>query len=384
MNLPAGEPREGSWPVHEPATFVNEESAPTSVDEKPVTFEAYRALSRSLNLSRGRIADALPHQAQVLRDIQSHLRQASKEGYVELATSTGKTYLIAKLTEAFYEAGLRTLILAPQIVIAEQIATNEDKGLSRFAKTVDKQAIGVHYGGSKASPKDPVVVSTYQGFNGFAKTGELGSFDVVLADEAHRSLGAVTKNNLLSYCPEAVKIGFTATPAYGVDKKVDEIFDAPMHSITLPEAIEMGLVAPVQCLVYTTDAEIPYLDSHAEFTQKEIERLVHLKARNEKAVEFAKNFVADNRQGIIACVPGGNLAHARLIANDINNQVVRTKDGSRKFIRAAAVGSYQSSEENARLLEEFEKGNIDVLTFVSSLSEGWDSQRASFLINTCP
>jgi superfamily II DNA or RNA helicase len=347
------------------------------------SVEASRALGRYISLNNGSVSEALPHQGIILKDIYSYLRSGKSEGHIETATSTGKTFLIAKLADAFHRDGLRTLILVPKLPIAAQIAENPAKGLLRFAGNIAPDDIGKHYGGQKASAEDPVVVSTYAGFNNFCKTGELGDFQVVLADEAHLTLGPVTKQNLKEYNPGSVKVGFTATAQYGKDKKVNEIFGNAIHAISLSEAIEMDLVAPVQCLMYATEAEIPYLDAQSEFTVRELERLIDIKFRNQKAIEFAKSFIADGRQGIISCLPGAKMAHPKLLAAELNGSSVEI-NGETKKIVARSIGSHLSPKENSDILAEFERGEVDVLTFVKSLSEGWDSEVASFLINTCP
>ncbi len=330
--------------------------------------------------------EAYPHQQEVFFDISEALAMGYNRGYVELPTSTGKTYLIAKLAEIFAGSGLRVLVLADMRTQVSQLSGDiEDKGLAKFAQRLSPADVGKHYGGSKATKTDKVVVATYAGMNNFVQTGELGEFDVILADEAHKSLGAVTKRNLISISPKATKIGFTATPKYRVGKSVNEIFETPIHELSLKEAIENDLVAPVTCLLYTTDAEIPDLDEYAdEYTQRELEKLIDLKARNDSALEFARNFVADGRQGIISCVPGENSVHARSLADELDGSFITLADGTKKFIRARAVGSFLSQEENQRILQAFENGQIDVLTYVKAIAEGWDSSRASFLIATCP
>lgn len=356
------------------------------VHENPVASKAARDLSVYLELTTDtEKRSPLPHQKVILGDVLQSFTDGAQRGYVESPTATGKTYLMARLADAFYNGGSRVLILCDRRQQAEQIlGKSGDTGLLQVTDLIDFRDIGTHYEGSHATTDDRIVISTYASLNHFAQTGELGQFDVILADEAHKSLGPVTSANLKNYCPDAVKIGFTATPAYSVGKRVGEIFDSPFHSTTLKEAVENDLVAPVNCLIYATDQEIPFLDNAEEYSQRELEKLISLKPRNDKAIEFAKDFVRDGRQGIIACVPGANLAHARLLADELDGDFVKLEDGRYKFIRARAVGTHQKPEETRRILSEFENGQVDILTFVDMISEGWNSQVASFLIDLQP
>lgn len=349
---------------------------------------AARALEKFLAQDSWQKEDEIryAHQEQAMGAIKRGLRKGENYGHVTLPTATGKTYLIAKLSEAFTSQGLRVLILAPTIPIAEQIGNNPTKGIRRFSDTIRPSDIGLQYNGNKAYPGAPVVVSTYQSLNRFAVTEELGRFDVILADEAHRSLGPVTQKSLTSYCPEATKIGFTATPDYGLDKKVDQILPKEYYRYDIRAAIEEGAVSPVQALIYATGAEIPLIDQYRkDFTDKELARLIRLKSRNDRAIEIARDLVSDGRQGFIACVPGEDMYHAKLLANELGSQeIIDVDSGQKRKIKARAVTGAMYSEERADILREYEAGNIDVLTFVQVLGEGWDTTRASFGINTCP
>lgn len=332
--------------------------------------------------------EAFPHQQDVIAGICEHIAIGHSKGYVELPTSTGKTYLMAKLAEIFHDAGLRVLLLGRTQTQATQLVgeISEDPGaastgLSRFGRRIPASDIGRHFKGDQASPDNMVVVSTYAGFNRFAKAGSLGEFDVVLADEAHRGLGNLTCQNLQRFSPDAIKIGFTATPHYSSEKSVRQVFEHPIHEMSIKEAAENDLIAPITSLVYTTDSHIPRLDDFADFSQRELRRLIDLKSRNDAAIEFAKGFVKEGRQGIIACLPGSDLLHARELARQLNGAVVKLDNGRLKFIRAAAI---HKQSDRDRILKQYAAGLIDVLTFVDSIGEGWDSQVTSFVIDTCP
>lgn len=328
----------------------------------------------------------LAHQAAAQTDIIHALKSRQHEGFVELPTSSGKTFLMTNIAAAADRAGLRTLLLAPTVNIAEQIVgQDKTRGLGKFTDLLDENRVGRQYGGSKADQRDPVVVSTYSSLNTFAQTGELGKFDVILADEAHRSLGPVTSNTLRTFHPDAVKLGFTATPYYGIGKSVDEVYGEAIHRLSLREAIESGITAPVQSLIYKTDAEIPLLDPQLTgFSTRELHKLLTLKGRNNAVIEFTKNFVANGMRGIVSCVPGSNLAHAKFMARAISEQTIDLPDGTARPIQARSIGAHQTNIENARILEQYETGEIDVLTFVRGLELGWDSRQPSFLVNASP
>jgi superfamily II DNA or RNA helicase len=374
-------------------------------DDSAQTEEISRIVKSEMNLYRGALAldrylyttewqypdeERNPHQVIALHDIAHGLGRGEKEGYDEMATATGKTYVMAKCAEAFHLAGMRVLLLAPYVGVADQIVGDmpggEKKGLAAFASHIDQDEIGKQYGGSKAGPGKRTVVSTYPSFNGFATSGELGEFDAILADEAHLGLGPITSGNLETFSPHAIKIGFSATPDYGPNKGVRQIWPERFHGLTLPEAVDNGLTAPIQCLVFETGETIVIKDpNYREFTPRELSRLQHLKSRNQRALQFIQDFVADGRQGTIACLPGGRLLHARDIARQASElDVIDKKTGEKRKINVEAIGSHLDDDEQRRLKKDFEAGKIDFLAYIGSLGVGWDSNVASVLLNLRP
>lgn len=368
------------------------EAAGNQYKKELTTYNAVRSLDNYLHNHTWQYPGERQeeHQEEVLHNILVGISNGHTEGHNEGATSTGKNYEIAKLTEAFYLGGMRTLVVSPTtasayVNLGKTVNGIPEKGLAQFAPNILPRDIGRHFDQSRAKPRHRVVVSTYQSLLNFAESGELGEFDVILADEAHRSLGAKTAEAMKSFSPHAIKIGFTATPRYGINKSVDEIFPYRYHLLPLAEAIEKGLTAAVQPLVYTTDVEIPNFDPRfPDFTPRELSRLATLKSRNELAVQLVKNLVEEGRQGFVPCLPGKNLAHARLMADLIGQQIITdAKTGQARPIVVRAVGNF-IGEQLEPILEAFERGEIDVLTYVKILTEAVDSQVASFLVNTCP
>lgn len=323
-----------------------------------------------------------PHQDAAITAIGEALVGGKRTGYVEMATSTGKTYLESLLAEAAVLAGKRVLMLAPSVQIADQIYGRDGStGLGKFSALHDAAQVRRHYGKTRASDTAAVVVSTYQGLLNEAKndTPQLGDFDVIIADECHRSLGAATSQALVSYMPDALKIGFSATPDYAHDRTSEEIYDQPLFEYSLLAAIEAGVTAPVRPIIYETGQTLELSNIRAEFTESELAPLLTNMERNGAALNIVRSLVADGRQGIVACVPGLENAHARLMARLISE----TADGD-KIIKAAEVGSHLPREEQERRLAAYAQGDIDVLTFTRTLEEGWDSKNTSFCLNLAP
>ena len=318
-------------------------------------------------------------QSEALEAIGHALIDGTLSGYIEMATSTGKTTVEALVAEAAVHAGKRVLLLAPTIPIAKQIEGSDPShptGIARFAHLPKDTSVRSHFGTKRANASADIVISTYAGFVNDAKNGheKLGEFDVIIADECHRSLGKETSEFLKTTMPNAFKLGLSATPDYAIDRKSDEVYSRCLYEFSLLDAVEAGKTAPVRTFLYETDDSITLNDPQREFTNRELAPLTRNMQRNGTAVALAQAFVEEGRQGIIACVPGDANLHARLMADLLKKSGIRAMD----------IGAHLDADTIARRLALYQKGGVDILTFTRALEEGWDSQQASFAINLAP
>lgn len=318
-------------------------------------------------------------QTEALGAIGAALVEGTRTGYIEMATSTGKTAVEALLSEASVRAGRRVLLLAPSIPIAQQIIGKHETtptGLTRFASLDDTTTVKPRFGNTAIKTNADIVVTTYMGFLSDYKQDHknLGKFDVVIADECHRSLGEQTSHALRNAFPGAFKLGLTATPDYATDRASEEVYDNLLYEFSLIDAVEAGKTAPIRALIYETDEKLRLSENRKEFTDRELAPLIDNPERNATALALAETFVKEGRQGIIACIPGQQNLHARLLAGLLKERGIHATD----------VGAHLSQEDNALRLKMYARGVFDVLTFTRSLEEGWDSDKASFAINLAP
>lgn len=351
----------------------------TTPNALPPDFELAGSLQATLSNIERRDFRLDLQQHEAIQAIGHALVEGTDSGYIEMATSTGKTVVEALLAEAAVRSGRRALILAPTIAIARQIIGKDQEatsGFERFARLPDNTKIRSHFGAKRGNKTADIVVATYLGFLNDAKNDHalLGSFDVLIADECHRSLGAETSKALKSSFPGAFKIGLSATPDYAVDRKSEEVYDRRLYDFSLINAVESGKTAPVRALVYETNEVIELDEDRAEFTDRELAPLITNLQRNGTALELTKSFIEEGRRGIVACIPGSSNTHARIMSQLFTQEGIRSMD----------VGSHLPGQEQTERLRAFERGEIDVLTFTRSLEEGWDSTQASFAINLAP
>lgn len=317
-----------------------------------------------------------------------------RKGYLKMPTGSGKTAIFTTLIGILNkpvsdtEPKLKALVLVPKLDLVTQTIGEEvdgnTRGFTRFANDTTTS----EYHGKRKDLSGDAVIMTYRSFNKLVQANQLPHdlFDMVVCDEAHNTLGTGIRSSLESYSADKLLIGVTATLDYAANKSVADVFNYEIASVGLREAIEAGFLAPIQCLAIRSDEKIESLgQGSADFSSKELAQLIVREWRNQQAVEFAKQFVAEGRQGLISCVPGQELAHAKLIAEQLRQEfILDPQSGELRRISAVAVGSYTKPEERQRIYEAYERGDIDVLTYVDILTEGWDSTAAKFLVNLRP
>jgi superfamily II DNA or RNA helicase len=334
------------------------------------------------------------HQRNVFQDIYTFLTSVHSndthgehlKGYVKLPTGTGKTAIFSTLVDVLNKPyddksdRLKALVLVPNLDLVEQtIGKDGKRGFAQFGENTDVSK----YTGQSKNLEGDAVVMTYQSLPRAIEKGDIdqSTFDFIILDEAHRALGKKTSAALESVSKDKLVIGMTATPNF---KKatIETLLPEKIHSIELREAVEMGLLSRVQGYAIGTDETIETLKS-GEYTEGEVSKLIESEWRNNKALEFAKAYIEEGRQGLIACLPGEDLKHARLMAELLTNELILDpKTGEYRHIVARTVAG-KSKDRNA-VYDAYERGEIDVLTYVDVLTEGWDSEKAKFIINLRP
>jgi DNA repair protein RadD len=193
--------------------------------------------------------DRLPSQADCLRDYQREqvgdVAQAMQQGFrrilVQGATGSGKTHVIATIVLAAFTAGLRVLILATRTRLVRQlherlnafdtphgVIANPLPELRNYSALVQIASVDTLHRRAIVNEHIPLPAA-----------------DLVLFDEAHLST-ADTRLGILDRYPDALRIGFSATPARKSGRSLGAVFDVLIMGRSIRELTAAGTLVPLR------------------------------------------------------------------------------------------------------------------------------------------
>lgn len=206
-------------------------------DQKPLS-------SQKINTA---IADRY-YQKQAIAAVDEHIGGKFRKSLLVMATGSGKTRTAAALVEVLVKAGWarRILFLADRRTLVRQACDNFRQYLPDYT--------GVNLLKDELTPAARVVFSTYQTilnridseWQGANRTFGVGYFDVIIIDEAHRSI--YKKYGAIFDYFDALLVGLTATPKDETDRDTFRFFDLPndlpTYDYPLSKAVDDTYLVP--------------------------------------------------------------------------------------------------------------------------------------------
>jgi type I restriction enzyme R subunit len=187
------------------------------------------------------------YQLGAIKAIQSKIKKGGDRFLLEMATGTGKTTTSAAIIKMFlrlYKVN-RVLFLVDRLELETQAKKEINDILSNdFETAIWKE-------NKDDWRRANIVISTVQSFtknNKYKRIFKPNSFDLVISDEAHRSLGASSRNVFEYFI--GFKLGLTATPRDFL-KSVNE----DDMSMTDPKELERRLMLDTYSIFGCDDGE---------------------------------------------------------------------------------------------------------------------------------
>lgn len=290
---------------------------------------------------------------------------------VEMATGTGKSVVIAKLTKTLLTQwpDIRILMLVHVKELVEQNAM-------ALVQNWQQAPIGINSAGlGRRDYHSQILFASVQSV--FKRPELLGPRDVVMIDEAHlipRS-GSGMYRKLLEKLRENVQdlrvCGFTATP-YRLDSgRLDEgegkLFDEIVYSYDLRQAVEDGwLCSPVGKATKTQIDVSGVGRSGGDFVASALEKAADKVDVVEGACDEIVVWGQDRRSWLAFCSGVEHAIHVR--------DALR-----RRGVSCETVTGETPSGERARIFKSFKAGQIQCLTGVIVFTTGFDAPQVDLI-----
>ena len=191
----------------------------------------------------------------IRRVAEAFERDKQRKALLVMATGAGKTRTVIALADLLMRANWvkRVLFLADRTALVRQ-AVNAFKKHLPGAATVNLL--------EERHQEGRVYVSTYPTMMGLidetdsdARRFGVGHFDLIVIDEAHRSV--YRKYKAIFEYFDSLLVGLTATPKDEVDRDTYRLFDlqtgVPTDAYGLDEAVRDGFLVPPRAVSLTTD-----------------------------------------------------------------------------------------------------------------------------------
>ena len=220
-------------------------------------------------IRQGETRTVRPYQAEAMQALDHALELGKRRFLIELPTGTGKTDLICLYLKRLLQAGWAERVLV--LVDREQLAKQALEAIQDILATHSSYWLRP----GMARQEQQITVALLQTMIGRVDEYTAGYFDIVIADECHRSIYGTWQGALTRF--DALHIGLTATPANYIERNTYDFYQCdpgkPDVSYSITDAFNDGYLAPYCFAAGITEIMAEGADLHDEhYDPAEFER----------------------------------------------------------------------------------------------------------------
>lgn len=326
------------------------------------------------------------YQIESITRVAERFSQRHRRALVVQATGTGKTRVAIALAKLLIDARWvkRVLFLCDR----KELRKQAKKAFNDF---VQEPIYVIGQANDVGKMDARIYIGIYQGLINDYEAFDVGFFDLIIADESHRSIYNLY-GDLFKYF-DAIQVGLTATPVEMVSRSTCRLFGCdyklPTANYPLEQAITDRNLVPFRVVAHTTkflregikaahltDEQIAQLEDQGidpntlDFDAQEIDAAVFNKDTNRVIL---RNLMDNGLRDADGQLPGKtivfarNIDHARLLAELFNEMYPQF---SGKFCRV--IHSKEPRAED--LIDQFKepKGDLRIAISVDMLDTGID------------
>jgi type I restriction enzyme R subunit len=268
------------------------------------------------------IVDRL-YQIEAIKRVCERFAGKHRKALIVQATGTGKTRVAIALTDLLIRAGWvkRVLFLCDRRELRKQAKNAFNDFLSEPIRIITSRV--------RSNASERIFLATYPAMQKVFQSFDPGFFDLIIADESHRSIYNVYGDIFHHF--DCHQIGLTATPVDFVTKSTFRLFDCegqlPTANYSLEEAIEDEYLTPFEVFEHTTQFlregikldsltkdQIEELEEQGEdptqydFSSEQVDKIIYNKDTNRAIL---RNLMENGLRDATGQLPGKSIIFAR-------------------------------------------------------------------------
>lgn len=275
--------------------------------------------------------------------------------HIEFATGTGKSYIIQLLVK---KTGLPTVVSTPSVSIARQL-------YSEFKERFGKSQVGL-FGDGKRELEKNILIAVGKSLSLVEEPEEIERFkkyQVLISDESHTLPADQFEkfcHGLLAHCPYRWFVSGTQERADGTDLKLLSIIGPQVHSYTIQQAIQDGVLAKLSFLIFNIRSNSFY----------ESKNLVKMNQEHIYKNESIARIIAELAYEAML----NNMPTLILIDEHVQEEILR------KYMKVDYVYA-NGKADNHKICNDFNEGKIMCVVGNSAVSVGTNFKPVKLTIN---
>jgi type I restriction enzyme R subunit len=263
------------------------------------------------------------YQIEAIKRVTERFSNKHRKALLVQATGTGKTRVAIALAELLIRAGWvkRVLFLCDRRELRKQAKNAFNYFLSEPIRIVTSRM--------QRDVSERIFLATYPAMQKVFQSFDVGFFDLIIADESHRSIYNVY-SDIFHYF-DCLQIGLTATPVDFVTRSTFRLFDCegqlPTANYDLEQAVRDGYLTPFEVFEHTTQflregisldtltkEQIEELEEQGEdpsqydFSSEQIDKIIYNKDTNRLIL---RNLMENGLRDATGQFPGKSIIFAR-------------------------------------------------------------------------
>ncbi len=191
-------------------------------------------------IRQGETRTVRPYQADAMRSLDHAFELGKRRFLIELPTGTGKTDLICLYLKRLLQAGWVEKVLF--LVDRDQLALQALEAIQDILSAYPSHWLRP----GSARQEQQITVALLQTMIGRVDEYTAGYYDIVIADECHRSIYGAWQAALTRF--DTIHIGLTATPASYIERNTYDFYQCepgtPDVSYSIKDAFRDGYLVP--------------------------------------------------------------------------------------------------------------------------------------------